>query len=519
MTRRLRTSDGLAVAAFTLWVVAPIVALIVEARREGAIWGGAWAAITPADQYRYLAWIRDAGDHLLISNAFSVDSIGHVYLHPIFLLSGLAWRLGASLQLSYLLWLPVAITVLVYGFRSYIARFLDDGWPRRSALILALFFFTPLLPMLDYGSVFTADSVAHAVNVAGAAAPYWQAWGYLPTLVALGLMPLYLLGLEAIVDPERRSAGRGARWYAIWTAIAGLVVAWLHPWGGLTLLLITAGLVAWDRFAPRSRALLVPGLATIAPLAYYWALERHDPAWGLSQLRMSYDPGQPLWTIAFAYAPLVVLAALAIRGGEWLLRRRALILWPAAALAVYFVVSPAAALPALEGATLPLVVLAVQGWLRLRLPAGLAVAAIFLSALPGMGYSAHTFTDFLRAGEVPYILKRDDLAAVRHIGRTPGNGSVLSSPYIGNVVPAFSGRAPWVAFRGLSPVFSHRYDEVQPLFDGKLTPPQVRRLLSASGAEYVLADCLHPADLTRDLAPAGTMRFGCAALYRVPGRT
>ena len=35
----------------------------------------------------------------------------HDYLHPMYLISGLLWRLGVSVQVAYLIWKPVAIAI------------------------------------------------------------------------------------------------------------------------------------------------------------------------------------------------------------------------------------------------------------------------------------------------------------------------------------------------------------------------------------------------------------------------
>jgi hypothetical protein len=513
--KRFHTPDALTVAAFSVWSVTPILFLLVKARGHDRVWGGAWAALTPADQYRYLAWIQDAGQHLLISNKFGPEPADHVYLHPMFLLSGLGWRLGIDLRLAYLLWLPVCLGVLVWGFKAYVACNVEGGWARRSPLIIALFYFTPLLPVVDYGRVFNRDQNWFSAIAAGELAPYWQAWGYLPTIAALGLMAVYLLGLGAILDPARQRGPQRTGSYAAWPAAAGAGAAWLHPWAGLTLLLITGGLVAWDRLARRNLVLIFPALATIAPLAYYWVLSLvSTEAWGLGQLRISWE--RPLWATAFAIAPLLPLAALGLRTRRWSVQRRALVLWPFAAVCAYFLMGSDGH-PALEGITLPLAILSVQGWQSLRLPSAAAGALVFLSVLPGMAYSAHTSFDYIQVDQVPYLLKTDDLTAVRQAGSPPPGGSVIASPNLGTVVPAYSGRSTWVAFSGLNAVFTRRAPKVESLLEGRLTRAQARALVSVSGARYVVADCRHRAALSSDLAPTWLARFGCATVYRIPG--
>jgi hypothetical protein len=493
---------------FALWAIAPIVVLIIRAHREGGTFGGAYAPLVPADQYRYLAWIRDAGDHFLISNQFGFASSDHLYLHPMMALSGLLWRLGLSLQVAYLAWTPIAIGALVGGFAAYVSRMLPGhGWSRPAALVLALLFFTPLLPLVDWGGLVDGLAANQMVIVAGQGAPYWQTWGYLPTALALGLMPLYFLGLERALV-ERRGAG--------WTVAAGLAVSWLHPWAGLTLFVVTAALTGWDRFARRDLALVVPALAVVSPLVYYWLLEGADPAWGLAQLQATLDPERPLWTLAAAFAPLAVLAAAGVRRPGSDIQERVSLLWPAAAVAVYLTLARDGRLPALAGVTLPLAVLAVRGWNRLRLPRIAAVAALAAATLPGMLYSAQTFRDTVRAHSVPYTIDDSERAALKYLARAPEQGGVLSTSYLGTTVPAMTGRHAWVGYSSLVPGSSPRAREADAFFDGTLPPTLARALVDRAGALYLLSDCRKRTGLEPIVGPLGFTRtsFGCASVYQ-----
>src|SRR5207249_859932 len=124
-------------------------------------------------------------------------------------------------------------------------------------------------------------------------------WGYLPATLALGLAALYVLGLERVVVSV--ASGAPLR-YAIWTAAAGIAVAWLQPWEGLTLLVVTVALAAWDRFDRRHVLLVIPAAGVLLPLVYYAMLARRDPAWGLGQLQANYDADRPLWALVVALA-------------------------------------------------------------------------------------------------------------------------------------------------------------------------------------------------------------------------
>src|SRR5439155_25867837 len=107
--------------------------------------------------------------------------------------------------------------------------------------------------------------------------PAGYTWGGAsPGAISVALMPLFLLGVERLLDASKRRAGRSASWYLSWTSLAGLFAAWLHPWQGMTLLVIVGGFVAWDRFARRNLVLALPVVATAAPALYMSALS-HTP--------------------------------------------------------------------------------------------------------------------------------------------------------------------------------------------------------------------------------------------------
>src|SRR5204863_5783551 len=109
-----------------LWGVVPLVFLANRARGHGAIFTGA-AGPFPADQLQYMAWIRYASRHLLAADLFTLHGAGHIFLHPMFAVSGGLVRLGIGIRAAYLLWLPVAIAVLIGGVWAYVARMLPAG--------------------------------------------------------------------------------------------------------------------------------------------------------------------------------------------------------------------------------------------------------------------------------------------------------------------------------------------------------------------------------------------------------
>ena len=189
-------------------------------------------------------------------------------------------------------------------------------------------------------------------------------------------------------------------------------------------------------------------------------------------------------------------------------------LWPVAALVVYFSLSRSARLPALEGISLPLAVLAVRGWARLRLPGPVAVAAVAVAVLPGMVYSAQTFRDTVDAHGVPYTIRDDERAALRYLAHRPPRGPVLSPDYIGTTVPALAGRRTLAAYPALD-LGRKGPGAVTAVFDAHEPIDMARGVVRKLHPPFLLSDCRHRTNLTPALAPLGYTRrgFGCAAVY------
>jgi hypothetical protein len=491
----LRDGSGVVLACFAALSVAPLVALLIRAAMRGEHFAGPGAGLAILDQYRYLAWIRDAGAHVLIAPGGGTLPGAHAYLNPVFLISGLLVRGGVSIQLAYQLWLPVAIIVLFAGYRALVWRAVEPGRARGVTLALALIGCSPLLPLLDYGKVVDANGAAEMINVATHLSPYWQAWGYFPTAIALGLIPLWVLELARAPRP------RLVRLCAV-----GATVSLLDPWAGLTLLLLGAFLLAREL-----RTMVVPLLAVAAPLLYYLVLARSNVAWTLGNLRNSFGPG-PLWVFPIVLGPLLVPAVVGRQVGRGRIEQ-ALWLWPLASLLALALVPGNAELTALEGTSLPLAVLAVRGWRRLHAPALVSAGAVALMIAPGVAYAGATFHDYVNDHYAPYNLASGELAALRSTPRV----RVLTTDYLAPAMVALTGRVPVPV---PVPQEGRGRLNAENLFDGHLGAPATRTLLAATGEpRELISDCLpRRADLAALLAPLGyeRRRYGCASVYERP---
>lgn len=521
---RLIRSHPVIFGVLVIWAFAPLATLLVHVGQHGGVLTGANGA-DAFDQFQYLAWIHDEGTHGLASNLWHTTSTPHDYVQPMYLVSGLLWRLGTSIQVAYLIWKPVAVLVLFLGFAAYVRHLLPESrWQQAAALVVALFYLSPVLALASWTNhispphrfalTLTTDDADSALGL----------WGFDHTAIAIGLMPVFLLAGERILTGAPRTRRAAAGWTAV-AALAGLLVSWLHPWQGVMLLAIVGGLFVVK--APRRRylKLAVPVTATLAPLIYGVALSRWDPSWHSFQAK-SIAGTAPWWALLASFGPLVAIAVLGVRRSR---EERELMLvgWVLACTAVYFVV-PQFPPHALSGVTLPLGILAVRGWQRARLPrrvlVPVGIAAILAFSLPAAIRQAQGVRDQFagNAGGALSLqmlrLTNHQAAAFAYLAHAPRPGAVLAPWLLSMSVPGLTGRQVYAGHPQWQPAAHVTADGA--FYDPALRDPNGalrRAILKQSKARFVIADCGAPAALGAAVAPVARAirRFGCVTLYEV----
>lgn len=500
-----------------LWSLIPPAWLAADIARFGGVLSGSEGLLAGSDQHLYMHWIRESGTDVLISNEYRLGHSDGVFFHPMFALSGLLHALGLDIRAALWIWKPVAVGVLGFGTWAYVRRFLE-GRARVAAWILAVFYFSPVLPLLAWGGAelgFLDEFVLTLVS--GEAMPALLLWGYLHSALVVGLMGLVLVGVVRLL--EGRARGEPApRALAVLTPLGSMAVAWIHPWQGATLLAVYAGMALWGRLDARFRVLVLPAAATSLPMAYLLLISKLDRDWEIDAAQNT-APHAAFWILAAGLALIAVPALGGLRLRQADDRERTLVLWAAAALAAYFA---ATQFPyhALQGISVPLAILAVRCWSRLRLPALAGAAAVALVTVPGAAYLVDTFRDNKGSGEAPYILEPDEAAALRHVESAPQGGGVLARYYLGMTVPSLTGRDTWVGQFTWSPDFENRRAAAEDLFAGRMSPAAAQRLVRRLRPAFVLADCRVRTDLRPLLGPtvARPRRFGCATVYPVTTR-
>jgi hypothetical protein len=109
-------SDGGRVDRIELVVLGVFAAMSVSVLAIGLWWtltqGRVWTGVNwvyVQDVTQYLAWIRDAARHVLVSNLFVLRTTPHDYPQPAIVVSGGLVAIGVAPWLALLLWQPVAV--------------------------------------------------------------------------------------------------------------------------------------------------------------------------------------------------------------------------------------------------------------------------------------------------------------------------------------------------------------------------------------------------------------------------
>jgi hypothetical protein len=515
------------VASFALFALNAVDAAVTNRVYLGA------AGATAQDSMQYLAWATDAGHHGLIANLYGFNNGGHVFFHPIWLVTGLLHiDGGVSYVLLLGLWQAVALILLVIVLRRYAQLVLgNDGRAREIALTLALFLVSPFF--LFVINLHLKINGQWTLRLTGESYAVQWISGYFPIALTVTAMIGYLIALERLMGTPDRPTLRAELLQRSGFAAAalGATAAFLHPWQGTELAVLTVGVAIWGRLLSRRYVRLLLPLAGIAlPLLYYLLLPKIDAGWATTSRGSGpQPPGIPLLGWLTTFGPVVLASIPGWRTRATSDRQRLLRLWPIAVL-ITFVAVPTGKFHAFAGVSVPLALLAVQGWRRvleerrrlggrsprvMRFLVSVGVVVLMFGAAP-----ATKWLLIKRRLDVRAVaeLDRPDADALDYLARQP-RGGVLSTPKVGIWVPALTDDSTYVGHLVWSPQWAQRRNYVSRLFDypGKrpLSPTAALALVEQPGARYVLEPCEAPENLWPLLKPRGYSRhvFSCATVY------
>jgi hypothetical protein len=508
---------GVLVALFALGV-APLTGLLLRVWTKGGVVTGADGFLV-ADPMQYLTWLREASDHVAVGNLYDLAPGPRSFVHPGVLVSGLLHAAGLGVAAAYLAWKPLAVLALFAGALALAHRFLVRRDDRRLAIVIALFFASPLAALVSWAGI-GPDRVKFDVDfVTGELWPGTYLWGYLFTALAVGLLALGILAYE------RGRAGGAPRWLAV-AAACGLLSAWMQPWQGATFIAVigVTELICLRResrtVAAAARDLALPVAAALAPLVYYFVLSQTDDSWELAA-EVNDFPRWSWWVTLIGLVPLALPAAFAYRQRAPDFGSMALRVWPLAGLVIFY--QPAGTFPfhAFQGLSFPLAVLAVlalRQWLGERpVPLAGAVVVVLTFCVLGTLYRANELREAVNYGLQPFFLEPDERDALRYLDALPEPGGVLTPVYSGIVLPAYTGRETYIGAGSWTPDADRRREDAEDLFGGRMDTTEARALVRRSGARFLYSDCHGRADIERIVRPFTDppRRIGCAAVYRV----
>jgi hypothetical protein len=437
----------------------------------------------------------------------------------------MAVRLGLPIQYSNaLIWKPVAVLIVFFGARQYSRRLLPSGWPARTGTVLALFAIVPASSML--GVLGAGFPLRYNLDfITSEMWPGQQLLGYEVAACAIFLLPLTLLLAE--------KAKRDRSWRKVTgVSVLALLITWLQPWQGAELLMIVASVELWRWWRAGERPFapfLGVAAAGIAPAAYYAVLERTDPFWRLygEMNRANADPiwNWSWWAVLICLAPLGIPALASVRNGMGDWQTSALRFWPLAVLIVYLQPSGTFPFHSIQGLSVPLAVMAVQGFTVYRptwLPKGrgLWVApALVLLVVPGTWHRLGLAHENIQLRRFPYYFIGGEKQALSWLAANPRPGGVLADRYAGLLVPPFADRESYVGPRVLTPEFKVKAIQMDLLLLRFMKPKQAQEFVAASGASFIFEACGAwkggSPPLMSLLAPLveAETRFGCARVY------
>lgn len=508
-------------ATVGVWTIALHVWYVVA---QGARWTGAFGMYL-VDPLQYMAWMRDASRHVLVSNLFVLHPTPHDYLEPVAAISGVAVALGAAPWMALLAWEFLAFVAVLAAVSAFVHRQLFGKWQRRAALALALF----------------GGWLGLHVDLW---LPFW-AWGY-----PIGLLALACALGSLLCYGRARAAGQ-LPWLA---ALLAALASWLHPWQGeVTILAMLGGEALMWAQGRRSRlsGVLMVAVVGALPLGYYALLPVFDASWRLAgKANVIWFP----FSMLAPLAPLALGAALAYRRRPRTFLAAATRAWPLAAIVVLEAAERglgSAPAHALLGISVPLGVLAAEGVGSLRWPsrtlARLSAPTTVTPARPaarshvptvlrGLGFAAAaaavgaltipvTVAKLKNAAatvKAEYRPTADDQRAAAYLARVPEPGGVIANAITGVFIPAATGRHTYVGHCTWSlPGCQLRNTQAWLLLDwGHWDPGIARPFVRGENARFLLQDCrshASVAEIKRELGPliGSVHRFGCAHVYTI----
>lgn len=505
----------------------PFVVVAAQAAAHHRVFLGV-DSFAPTDDLQYLAWVTDA-HHGLIRNLYGAAGERAVFVHPIWSPSGwIQAATGVSDPAILGFWTFASAAILFAGCLRLVTRVLPPDRRRARVVALALALFGGLTPAILLIRAFDPLSgLGTAMLWANDLVSSAALWGYAPMAIAIGLMPFAVDGIVRATDT--RLGGRAI----VGISVIGLLVAWLHPWQGGTLLAVVAALLLWrahDRWAARRagdgdgrpivdwaalRGPLIIAAATAVPVLYYIVLARIDTGWAVAQQNNDQALGQA--AVVAALVPIAAIGLWAANATRHDREARGPIVWLLATLLVV-AATPSGQNRALAGIGLPVAVLVARAWPRRIVTARWLLASALGAAAtlyPVVVMAQVSFRNLQTPSMVEQEPTQSDQLAARIAGRASGGLPIVSSSELGAEIPALADAPSWLGQSIWTPHYNARVLRSIAIFQGRPTAATERAALGSLRTHVLVQACGYGVPIERALAPLGfrVHQVGCARVY------
>ncbi len=462
-------------------------------RPEGTVFTGLHH-LAPGDTNVFLSMIEQVkqGENVFL-NLYTSETQARIFINPLWLSVG--W-LGKIFHLSNLLALHIArliwIVILVFVLYRFLSYFITKVKWRRWALAALMFasglgvFFNPFL--FDVHNIYE-----HPTDIWIAESVTFLSALHSPHLLAsltLLILTFYLMLRAFDTDRWRYSIGAG---------ISSFFLAWFHPFNGPTvfvvLLVYMIVMFIWKRKVNWRWAwhYIILGLCTVPAVIYLFVMQQTDwviRSWSAQNLL----PSPSVWMYLIGFGLLVPLAVV---GGWRILRQHDprqlfLVVWAiVAGILIYVPVSFQRRMS--EGMQIPIILLAMFGiaYLVYRihnqyLRWGMIMGLIIFLPLTNFQVLGQEFYLFHSKPTLPYYLEQGEVDGMHWLRDHAGYRDIIfSSYYIGNYIPAYSGRVVWIGHGPQTINLPWKFETNEWFWQDNRDDIQKETLLREEGIRYV----------------------------------
>lgn len=491
-------------AAITLpylwaWFITPV----------GSTWSGLLWKVD--DQNVHLSWARQAQlGHLFFRDLFTTESLQSGESPRFFnVLPALIGVLARLVPLPLVVWYQVVRVAASLWALWQLYRLTHQILPtaRGRLLALALLAFTTgtgilavLLPALGQKIIFLDHPDPPGFPTMPEAFFFTSALVYPLNAVSYGLLAWMAGNVLRVLQSEGESCS-GAGWQLL---VGGLLLSNIHTYDALPFLglLVLCLLLFWKRCGGgRLAPLGLAFLGLIIPVLYQVLVFRDSLEFREKALTLTLAPAP--WHVVATLAPLLLLAAWSWSKNRGSYSVQFMALWAAVVLVCIYTPGLSFARKMLEGAHIPLCMLAAVGLSGLlRGPAPqwvprLAVAVCLV--LPGASAGYFTLWCLQNAAEnnssrfqvlmPPLYLAEEEWAALQFVDeQAAGDARVvtLCLPFVGSYGPRTTGSTFYLSHWAETLRFEAKVPRVASFYRGGMSASEAQKFLTETGCRFVL---------------------------------